>query len=507
MKYLAAMTAGLGLCVSAPAPAAGNDEAAASALFDRIVARPARLRVFLQAMPKGGDLHNHLWGQPYAEQFLAWGAEAGLCASRKTLSITPAPCKEPDTEPLQGLGRRDEKLYSLMVESLSTRGRNQGLGVNDTTGHDDFFDTFGRFLPAALAAPGPMLASALTSAATNNVSYVELMENPAAAGKAGDLAKAGPWTPGDYEAAYQRIAPALPALVAEAMTETDALERSAWGELKCRASPTPAACAVTVRYQSYGLRSQEPAYVFGQLALGFALAEKDPRYVAVNIVAPEDGPVAVEDFDQHMAMFRFLSAHHPGVKKSIHAGELDLGLVPPAALRYHIRASVEVAGANRIGHGVDIGYETDAPSLLARMAKDRVAVEINLTSNDTILGVKGARHPLALYRAAGVPVMLSTDDEGVSRSDMSNEYLRGATEQGLRYADLKTMARNSLEYAFLPGASLWADGRMGERVVDCRDIDSAACGALIAGSEKAKAQLRLEHEFTAFERNIIRATF
>jgi hypothetical protein len=40
-------------------------------------------------------------------------------------------------------------------------------------------------------------------------------------------------------------------------------------------------------------------------------------------------------------------------------------------------------------------------------------VEINLTSNDQILGVHGAMHPFPAYRAAGVPTVLSTDDEGV----------------------------------------------------------------------------------------------
>jgi adenosine deaminase len=223
--------------------------------------------------------------------------------------------------------------------------------------------------------------------------------------------------------------------------------------------------------------------------------------------------VAVADFDQHMQMFRFFSARYPGVKKSIHAGELDLGLVPPRALSYHIRQSVEIAGANRIGHGVDISYETDAPGLLARMAKDRIAVEINLTSNDTILGVKGPRHPLALYRAAGVPVVLSTDDEGVSRSDMTNEYLRAATEQGLRYADLKGMARASIEYAFLPGESLWLAGRIGQRGDACRNADAGAeqpggtCGRLLAASEKAAAQWRLENQFISFERRIVALTF
>jgi hypothetical protein len=38
----------------------------------------------------------------------------------------------------------------------------------------------------------------------------------------------------------------------------------------------------------------------------------------------------------------------------------------------------------------------------------------------------------AYYRAHGVPVVLSTDDEGVLRTDMTNEYVRAVREQRRR---------------------------------------------------------------------------
>jgi len=79
---------------------------------------------------------------------------------------------------------------------------------------------------------------------------------------------------------------------------------------------------------------------------------------------------------------------------------------------------------------VAVMYEDDANALLHEMAEKHVMVEINLTSNDVILGVKGKDHPLASYRAAHVPVALSTDDEGVSRIDITNEYERAVLETG-----------------------------------------------------------------------------
>jgi len=78
-------------------------------------------------------------------------------------------------------------------------------------------------------------------------------------------------------------------------------------------------------------------------------------------------------------------------------------------------------------------------------------VEISLTSNDVILGVSGKDHPFPLYRLFGVPVALSSDDEGVSRTDITHEYVRAVQTYDLRYADLKRMVRTSLEHSFLRG--------------------------------------------------------
>jgi len=124
--------------------------------------------------------------------------------------------------------------------------------------------------------------------------------------------------------------------------------------------------------------------------------------------------------------------------------------VPPEGLRFHIREAIELGHAERIGHGVSVMYENDALGLLRLMKHRRIAVEINLTSNDLILGVRGADHPLPVYRKYGVPVVLSTDDEGVSRSHLTQEYQRAVLTYNLTYPDLKSIVRNSIEYSFLP---------------------------------------------------------
>ena len=97
------------------------------------------------------------------------------------------------------------------------------------------------------------------------------------------------------------------------------------------------------------------------MLLGFELATADPRFVGLNMVMPEDYYVPMHDFPLHMRMMHYLHSQYPNVHVTLHAGELVEGLVPPEGLRFHVRDSVEMAGAERIGHGVDALNETERP--------------------------------------------------------------------------------------------------------------------------------------------------
>ena len=154
---------------------------------------------------------------------------------------------------------------------------------------------------------------------------------------------------------------------------------------------------------------------------------------------------------------------------------------------------------------MDILYEEGCFELLREMARRQILVEILLTSNDVILGVKGKDHPLKTYIRYGVPVALATDDEGVSRSEMTREYQRAVMDQGLGYLQLKRMARSSLEYAFIEGASLWKDRKITRADTACaKDKPSAnqisgACRRFLGENIKARLQWELEKDFADFE--------
>ncbi|MEX0923128.1 MAG: adenosine deaminase [Rhodovibrionaceae bacterium] len=488
-RLLVVAAAGLLLaaCAVPQARNSGSAESAAAARFAALQDSPPELRAFLEEMPKGGDIHSHLSGTVYAESFIAWAAEDGLCLELASTSLAEPPCSDPERPEVADIAF-DDVLRAQMIDAWSMRDFVPGA----ESGHDHFFATFGKFGATPDGREGDMLAEAAARAAAQNIGYLELMNSMRRA-EVSRLARGLDWS-GDFAAFRQALLDAgLRDLVPLAVADNDEIEDRRDALLACGTPRADPGCDVELRYLQQVIRAFPPQDVFAQILLGFEIAKTDPRVVGLNLVAPEDGPVALRDYSRHMAMIGYLKSLMPEMNVTLHAGELTLGLVDPKELKFHIREAVEVAGAKRIGHGVDIAYEDGHEALLRRMAEEEILVEIALTSNDVILGVSGKEHPFALYRAAGVPLALATDDEGVSRIDLTHEFQRAAETYDLNYRDLKELARNSLTYSFLAGESLW-------EIEEClADALSQACAQALAGSDKAREQRELERAFAEFE--------
>jgi hypothetical protein len=472
--------------------------------LESIRKQPPLLLAFLRDMPKGADLHNHLSGSIYAEDLLDFAASDNLCVER-TSSILSAPpcdsCEKYTAKPGVRCAYGDHVLYGQLVDAWSMRNWTPDEG----SGHDHFFATFDKFGLAAHKHVAESLAAAMNRAGQDHLQYVEFMHT-ADGNAASELGMKVGWD-ADFASMREKLLAAGLKDVASATTRTlGEDEARARAFLKCDAAEAGPGCEVTVRYLYQVLRGLPPEIVFSQILLGFELASSDRRFVGLNLVMPEDWYVPIHDFNLHMAMLDYLHGVYPKVHISLHAGELAMGLVPPEDLTFHIRSSVERGHAERIGHGVTIMNEKDPIGLLQEMAARNVLVEINLTSNDMILGLSGNAHPLPIYMKYGVPVAISTDDEGVSRSDMTHEYLRAVETYHLSYADLKRMARQSLEHSFLPGESLWEETKVAFRAVSPCAGDftgagktSAGCERFLAENERARMQWNLEQQFARFE--------
>src|SRR5271165_7376630 len=157
--------------VAANRPAA-SDEARTAKYFVSIRKDPNLLLPFLREMPKGGDLHNHLTGGIYAESFIEWEAGKGDCVDPKTLSFSAAPCNTPAVPAANALS--DQGLYNRIVDALSMRN----WQLSGQSGHDHFFDTFGKFSQATWGTTDKMLAQTASRAASQHEVYQELMLTP-----------------------------------------------------------------------------------------------------------------------------------------------------------------------------------------------------------------------------------------------------------------------------------------------------------------------------------------
>ena len=463
--------------------------------FAEVRKSPPELYAFLLRMPKGADLHNHLTGAVYAENYLHSAAEDGLCVDLKTFALVPPPCGENSIDAARA--ETNATLAEQVIDNLSMRNFVAGR----ETGHDHFFATFGKFGGNRPNRRGELFAEVIRRAAAQNESYLELMSingNPvnALGTQAG--------FDGNFESTKDKLmANGLAVAVKQMSATIDELDASTRVALGCDAKPESAPCRLAVRHMYQVLREAPKEHIFAQILAGLMLASSDSRVAGINFVQPEDGPTSMRDYHLQMQMLEYGKRLYPNVHVSLHAGELAPGMVPPDGLRFHIREAVELGHAERIGHGVSVMYEDDAEGLLALMKQRNVLVEINLTSNDQILGIRGRDHPFATYRKYGVPVALSTDDEGVARSHLTEEYQRAVLTYGLTYGDLKEIVRNSLEFSFLPGASYWRNHAYQKPNAVCVGrTQNRACRAFLEVNDKARYQWELEQRFAAFERTL-----
>ena len=485
-----------------PAAATGTTEQRAARAYEAARANPLELEAFLRRMPKGADLHYHEAGGIYAESWIRAGAEDGLCIDlARHAFVAPQPvCGAGQVGAAEALS--NQSLYDALVNAFSMRSF---VPTSGTSGHDRFFDTFDKFFLASNHHAGERLDEIASRAAAQNEQYLEIMETPDFS-RTAQIAREVGWRDDLSQLREAMLARGLRDDVAVARADRDQAEASRRSIEHCGTPEEKPACKVTIRYIYQILRDFPKEHVFAQTLLGFEVDSADPRFVGLTYVQPEDNTTPMADYVLQMKFIDYLHGVYPKPHINLHAGELAPGLVPPEGLCCHIRLAVEMAHSQRIGHGVDVMHEDRPYDLLKEMAAKHVMVEINLTSNDVILGISGKDHPFPVYRKFHVPVALSTDDEGVSRIDMTHEYVRAAETYALSYADLKQLVRTGLEHAFLPGASLWREPDVFTRTAAACAPDapgaanpSAACAAFLKSSERAQQQWELERRFREFE--------
>jgi adenosine deaminase len=155
--------------------------------------------------------------------------------------------------------------------------------------------------------------------------------------------------------------------------------------------------------------------------VGFDLADAEDMYPASDF-APILGPL-----------------HAMEMPITVHSGEN----VGPE----HIRASVDLLGARRIGHGVSIVQDGD---LVERCIEEGFALEMCPTSNLRTRAVPSLEeHPAAALLARGAPVTLNSDDPGLFAITLAGELEVAKARCGFTDDTIRKATRNALHASFL----------------------------------------------------------
>ena len=478
----------------AKAAATKGSEAATARYLASLVAGPApqlaALTMFFSQMPKGGDLHHHYSGALYAEQYVDFLDKQGFCVNKLTYRIETGKAVIDAQRALPPLDRTCLSAGELVADDMTYRELLQRWSSKDFNNHGalqappdrQFFQTFGYFGPVSNANFNDGLNTLKQRAIAENVSYIETMF------KLAPFTQDSGFDAQAWQQAQQQDDAAFTALMRSqmALLDQDAAFTRSVSDYVAKIEAAARNIdddSFTMRYQAYVLRLLAPSQVFSSMVAGFKAASQSPLIVGVNIVGQESAAVSMRDYTLHMKMFRFLKTEYPKVKVALHAGELALGDVAPEGLKFHIDQALNLAGADRIGHAIDLAHESNVFAVLKKMREAGIPVEVNLTSNAFINGVQGDNHPVTLYRKYGVPFVLSTDDAGVTRHDLSNEYMLFASRYKPDYAEVKKLSYNGVRYSFLPDAQK-------QRLTTQLDQRFARFEAQIAALEQGKPLAR-----------------
>ena len=158
----------------------------------------------------------------------------------------------------------------------------------------------------------------------------------------------------------------------------------------------------------------------------------------------KDGGVVALDIAGAEALFKtkdyghlFKKAREYGIPYTIHAGEAD----GPDS----VKKAIEF-GAHRIGHGVR-SFEDD--ELVELINKKGIPLEMCPTSNSITIAIPDMnKFPFIDFLEKGLKVTLNTDDMGIERTNIVEEFNYLETKFNLTYEQKKTILLNSVDAAF-----------------------------------------------------------
>lgn len=475
------------------------------AFFEQCKQNEPMLIAFLRQMPKGADLHNHASGAFSAQTYIDEAIDKNYYFDRDTKGFVTS-------KPANGFPARAMITdFSLLGEAMSALTMGNAANTSGESGHDHFFLAFRRFPKLSDETKNRAFMDLFLRNISQNVTYMEIMSTPPPSTKEKmNFAKQAP-SKAEEQSELENLKKAW--RMAEDQFKKAAGEGSG-NALKAESTVNdePKISRLKVNYITSVSRDKFPEYdasgAFNADAYRKYFSEqvtqcfedmKVGKYVSMTILSPEDSWLGRTQFDVQMSVIdEVWRKYQQGgftANMNLHGGELTTEYSPFKDMDTRISDTIDLGHTRRIGHGVSIAWNKDLWNLLEKMKKEKIAVEICLTSNAGILNVnEGRKHPFMLYWKAGVPVVICTDDEGISTSNITLEYARAAQWFDLSYGQIKWLSLWSLEHSFLPGDSLFENGDMSRPKANPPK-----------NSEKAAMQQKLYQKFKTFEENMIKS--
>ncbi len=421
--------------------------------FEKIRNNTSLLTAFFSQMPKGGDLHHHYSGSVYAETYFDIAVDKNFFINKQSLELSAIrPIADTNWTNFSSL-QHDGSLTEYKQRLLQLWSVKDFNFISNPS-YRQFFETFMHFGIASDLSYEQGLLELKRRAKAEHLAYIETMFKIIPCDKTVDDLyimdeKLNQLQSTNNTISTELLLDSLFKIIENRDVATCAVKFNTELE-KMHTSLSIDDSFFMMRYQNFVLRFINPVQLFTNLVIAFESASRSPLVVGVNIVAPEHDDVSMNDYWLHMQMFKYCHKKFPTVKYSMHAGELALGMVKPEELNWHISSAIYDAKANRIGHGVDMPYEKNCYALMNYMSKNNIPVEINLFSNEFILKVKDDRHPVMLYRSFKVPIIISSDDAGVLRTSLTEQYVLLANRyRNISYREIKSFVYNSIQYSFI----------------------------------------------------------
>lgn len=414
--------------------------------FEEIRDNPDDLMQFFKEMPKGGDIHIHASGAMHPDDIINISVRHGLFVNPEDGQlvdlVTGQPYEYPVSDHLIPVSHayNNSTLYSDLVRFWTMRD----IPFATHSGHDWFFKTFDLIDPVTYY-NGDVYATIRDRAADENTLYLEVMTSQTNGNDVRKVLSEVDWDDNLSQLRDDLLRAGLADICERKVTTHTSYDQIS-GELS-----HPGGKNVTIRYIYEALRFYPKKEVFTDLLQAFEIANQSPVILGITLVGDEAAQYSSDDYHLHMEMVAYLHSIYPDVKIELHAGELTREVAGPDDLRFHISDAVTTGNASRIGHGVSILEEDDWEITLQTMKERDIPVEILLTSNEQILNVSGPEHPAFVYRAYGVPIILSTDDPGIFSTNLTHEYvLFTLNHPDLSYEEIREINVNSIRYSFLP---------------------------------------------------------